>query len=383
VHRAAADWLRANSTGKFFLWVHYFAPHRPFQPPARLARRFDAGYEGPIDGSIAQMNYLMENRIELAPEDLAYMISLYDGEILSVDRRVEHLLATVRELGLDRETLVVFTSDHGEELYERNHYFSHSASIYDTVLKAPLLFRWPGVIPEGRWRGGVVESIDIAPTILDLAGIEAPPQFEGQSLARWIRSGSEPSEPALAFSEIEDRVVSVRSRDYRFIHNPTGFAFPITSESPGAVYPFAAEELYLHRNDPLERSKSFATRCCSGKESTTGTRRAAATKPGKSRPRSRRHWRRSGTSSRTGVREPEAGNLARADGRRSGSHRESPPNSRSPPRANCSRSQRIRPGAKPARPDEYENRRGRSSRPCENRDPSLSARLRAHGRQSH
>jgi arylsulfatase A-like enzyme len=249
----AKGWLRARADRRFFLWIHFFAPHRPFEPSPVLAERFDPGYRGPIDGSIEQMRAITASGIDPAPDDLAHMIALYDAEIRGLDRHVRDLLAALDELGLTGRTLVAFTADHGEELYERNRYFSHSASIYDTVLRLPLVLCWPGHVPAGRLVPGIAEAIDIAPTLLDVAGLPIPPDMRGRSLRAVMEGQAAPDRSHAAFAELEDRVVSVRTERWRYIHNPDGHAFPMEGGETGMLYPIAERELYDHVLDPGER----------------------------------------------------------------------------------------------------------------------------------
>jgi arylsulfatase A-like enzyme len=249
----ARGWMKARADRPFFLWIHLFTPHRPFTPPPPLDELYDPGYAGPIDGSIEQMRRIAVERRELSAADVAHALALYDGEVRALDGHVADLLAALAEAEIEDRTLVVFTSDHGEELYERNYYFSHSASVYDTVLRVPLAFRWPGRIPEGRWVDGIVEAIDLAPTILDLVGEGAPEAFAGRSLVPAILDGDPLDRGRLAFSELEDRVVSVRSETHRYVHNPDGFAFPLSFEGRETVVPIGRAELYDLRLDPRER----------------------------------------------------------------------------------------------------------------------------------
>jgi arylsulfatase A-like enzyme len=258
-HAAALEWLAGRDRRPFFLWIHYFAPHKPFQPPQPYVDLFDPGYDGTISGSIAEMQRITARGTELPARDLAHVVARYDGEIRRFDGMLDDLLRTLRELGLAEETLVALTSDHGEELYERNRYFHHSASIYDTVLKVPLVFRWPGTVPAGRWVPGLTESMDLAPTILDLIGIESPDAFRGTSLADAITRKA-PVRDRIAFAEIEDMVVSARTNEFRYVHNPTDFDVPLGKDDYRAVYPIAREELYAHDRDPAEQVNAAASR---------------------------------------------------------------------------------------------------------------------------
>jgi arylsulfatase A-like enzyme len=266
VRDAALAFLRANGAAArdaaaggtphspFFLWVHYFAPHHPYQPEPALVERFDPGYSGDMDGSLEQVKRISTRRIALAPEDLRHLVARYDGEVRTADGLVADLLNALEEEGLAASTIVAFTADHGEELYDRNRYLSHTASVYDSVLRAPWILRWPGWIPAGRRIEGPVEAVDVAPTLLDLAGVAAPHSFHGVSRAAAVRGRAPvrvPSRPA--FSELEDRVVSVRTAEHRYVYNPSDFDFPLDPEDPSARYPIDREELYDLVTDPAER----------------------------------------------------------------------------------------------------------------------------------
>jgi arylsulfatase A-like enzyme len=257
---AAKGWLRANAGKRFFVWIHLFAPHRPFQPPAPYDTLYDPGYHGPIDGSIAQMDAITAGREGIDAAGLRAMIARYDGEVRTFDALFGELTGTLDELGLTGNTLVAVTGDHGEELFERHRYFSHSASIYDTVLHVPLAFRLPGVVPAGREVPGIVESIDLAPTLLALAGLPVPRTWEGRPLAPVILGRATLDPDHAAYSELEDRIVSLRTLQDRYIYNPDDFAFPMEGGELGLAFPFEVEELYEHADDPGERHDRAADR---------------------------------------------------------------------------------------------------------------------------
>lgn len=253
----ARSWLRGRGAEPFFLWFHWFAPHRPFTPSPWLAERMNPGYRGPINGSIEQMREITASDAPLADADLEQMVALYDAEIRGFDRELGELLRLLETLGLRENTLIALTADHGEELFQRNRYFSHSASIYDSVLRLPLVFSWPGRVEAGEIRGEVAAAIDIAPTILELAGLEVPEDFAGVSLAPAVTGEAGQTLAAadsgrVVYSELEDRIVSARSARWRYVHNPDEFAFPMEGGETGLSFFIEAAELYDHASDPAE-----------------------------------------------------------------------------------------------------------------------------------
>ncbi len=156
----------------FFLFVHYWDPHTPYLPPPPFHRMFYEGNEkDPANSSIEpvfadpQLGGYFKNWL---PEvtDIAFPMAQYDAEIAYADLAVAHLLTRLAELGLERETLVMLTSDHGETMDEHGCYFDHHG-LYDANLCAPLIVRCPATVPTGQRLRGMVATYDIPPTILD------------------------------------------------------------------------------------------------------------------------------------------------------------------------------------------------------------------------
>jgi arylsulfatase A-like enzyme len=185
--KAAKEWLKARPPeGPFFLWVHFFQPHKPYAPPPPLDRLYDPDYAGTITAEVDTLHHIWHDRVALAPEDLEHLIALYDGEVTWSDLEVGKVLATLEAEGLLDDTVVMITADHGEVLYEHDFYFGHDIMLYEPALSVPLIVRAPGLVSEGAVVGAGVRLIDVAPTLLDAAGI--PPgevgRFEGTSLLR-------------------------------------------------------------------------------------------------------------------------------------------------------------------------------------------------------
>jgi len=129
---------------------------------------------------------IWDGKVRLSGQELANVIAQYDGGILYADSLVREIFAGLAEHGLDGDTLVVVTSDHGESLGARGDFSSHG-SFWEEGLRVPLIVQLPDVHPEAeRWRGVVVDdrvqSVDIAPTILGALGISIPETFQGQDL---------------------------------------------------------------------------------------------------------------------------------------------------------------------------------------------------------
>jgi arylsulfatase A-like enzyme len=218
VTQAAREFILKDRSQPFFAWVHLIGPHDPYTPPASTRDHFETGYRGGLDGTRAELVQIHRTRRKLSREELAHIISRYDEEIVAVDRLVESLLAALKARGIENRTLVILTSDHGEELYQHDYFFLHALSIYDSVLHVPLILRLPGSLPAGVVRDEVVQTIDIAPTLFDLLRLTPDARFEGRSLVSDVLSGD------VAFSELGPEIYSLRTRRWHFIYNPKGYS---------------------------------------------------------------------------------------------------------------------------------------------------------------
>ncbi len=175
---AAIEWME-KAPEPFFLFVHYFDPHAPYAPPKTFGER-SAALRFPLEGRAVA---------GLAPAQLERLVQLYHGEVLYVDDALAALLDAVARRSHD-EALVVLTADHGEGLGQHG-WLEHATQLYDEQIRVPLLVRWPGRVPAGRRIATPVELADVAPTLLELAGVASPAPCDGRSLAAAIRDGAE------------------------------------------------------------------------------------------------------------------------------------------------------------------------------------------------
>jgi arylsulfatase A-like enzyme len=193
VNRTADAWLAAHGSRPFFLFLHYWDVHYDYAPGPGYDRMFDPDYKGHITGDNFYFNDAVHEGMD--PRDLAHIVALYDGEIREVDDHIGKLRATLARLGFADHTILIVTADHGDEFFEHGNK-GHHRTLYEEVLAVPLVIYAPGV-PIARRRIDVESSIiDIAPTVLGLTGIEAPPGFEGVDFSSTITgTGPEPVRP--------------------------------------------------------------------------------------------------------------------------------------------------------------------------------------------
>jgi arylsulfatase A-like enzyme len=188
----ASEWLGEQSADDpFFLFVHLFDVHDPYTPPAPFDTMFDPDYTGPIDGRRITSDD-SPVRGDMPPRDLENLIARYDGGIAYVDHQVGELLDRLSALGLDENTLVILTSDHGEEFFEHGHK-THRRQLHMESVHVPLVMRWPASLPQGERVSGYVGIIDLAPSMLAACGIEAPVPLGGVDLLPFARGLAENS----------------------------------------------------------------------------------------------------------------------------------------------------------------------------------------------
>lgn len=196
----AIAWLDENKNSKFFLWVHWFHPHRPYDPPPAYQEAFAGNYTGPAGDQNDFAMKVWRDKIDLPPEDVAQMRGLYAGEVAFTDFQVGMLLDDLARLRLLDNTVVVITSDHGEILYDHEYYFGHDIGLYTECTMVPLVMRIPGMGAPGRRVPGLIQSIDIFPTILQALSISPPARVDGKSLIPLVE-GKATSTTDVGFSE--------------------------------------------------------------------------------------------------------------------------------------------------------------------------------------
>jgi len=154
VTNKASTWLENHKDKNFFLWVHYFDPHAPYEPPPPFSEEYQ-GRE-------------------------------YEGEIAYTDQQIGRLLRKLKSLGLIDDTIIILTADHGESLGEHQEK-THGIFIYDSTLRVPLIFYNPKIFPKSRKISELTCLSDVFPTILDILNIPYNSgQIQGKSLKELI-----------------------------------------------------------------------------------------------------------------------------------------------------------------------------------------------------
>jgi len=172
--------IRSHASQPFFAIAGFFAPHNPLNPPKRFVEMYN-----PIELPLPGMNE-GENRFGLTDSEWQTVKAYYYALITHVDEEVGRILRTLDETGQRENTVVVFTSDHGEHLGDHGQ-SGKGPPGYDSCTHTPLIISAPGHTRHGVKANELVEVVDLAPTILDLCGVQTPPWFQGRSLASLLR----------------------------------------------------------------------------------------------------------------------------------------------------------------------------------------------------
>jgi len=198
----ALAWLDGRRTpGPFFLYVHFMDTHDPYDPPAPFDTMYGAP-GNPGDGfrmNVGTLNDIMMGRQVVTPADFERMEQLYDGAVSYVDAEVGRLEKELENRALAGSTLLVFAADHGEEFLDHGD-LEHTRTLYEEVVRIPLIVSGPGA-RSGIVLDGPVRQVDVAPTILEAAGLSFPDKIEGQSLWGEISRGDAPG-PRPAWMEL-------------------------------------------------------------------------------------------------------------------------------------------------------------------------------------
>ncbi len=266
-------WLARHANEKFFLWLHYLDPHLPYTPsrdclsqiPGVLAPRDDTEYEKGLDQLNTNVrNYLYVERkllkgIGTANDKEIHRLlhdslvkqkellrAVYDAEVIHIDRAVGRVLDMLRNLKIYDETLVIVTSDHGEEFFEHGH-LEHGHSFYQELLHVPLIVK-----PTGHGQARRVEErvsiMSIFPTILELCSVAPPARgLPLPSLAGWWETSAHATKPPLSPHFISQSVLYGESGEAVVFHDRKYIRRNETGSKS------RSEELYDLISDPAER----------------------------------------------------------------------------------------------------------------------------------
>jgi arylsulfatase A-like enzyme len=215
------EFMRENGKSPVFVFFHTYKPHSPFQPLPPYDTMFDPEYTGILKGDIPTITAINMGKIQVTRADLDHLVALYDGEIREMDDQLNELFTFLGQERTAGASLIIFTSDHGEEFGEHGLYGVHSHTLYQELVCVPLIVFVPETNPSGRVIDDQVRSIDIYPTILELVGVKPRRTIQGRSLVALMKNGrrGERAEPAFSERVPEDSpwIRSLRTGEYTYM----------------------------------------------------------------------------------------------------------------------------------------------------------------------
>lgn len=235
--KKAIEILNINKKSKLFLYLHLWDAHAPHTR--------SKGFK----------SYLFDS-----------VDDTYNAEISFLDQEVGRLLRYLEKTYLSDKTLIIFTADHGENLYENDVAFNHE-NLYENVVKIPLIIKHPAL--DRKRINSIVQHIDIFPTILDLLGETSPPNIDGKSLVPVIIGKKKEIRQFSYFEDLTHRKLEIpksarrrgiRMGKYKYIHTLKGENKELYSISPAVNFKIDCEELYNLKLDPQEKKNLAESR---------------------------------------------------------------------------------------------------------------------------
>lgn len=245
---AAVSLMRLNRKDSFFMWIHYQDPHGPYTPRSPYNEMFVNPRLEPIEletnTSVSGIGGIPSYQKLPGHSDYNYYVSQYDGEIRYFDEHFGRLIQALKQLGMYDDALIILTADHGEGMGERDYYFAHGEFVYGNLIHVPLIVKYgsghKGVRPE------IAQTLDIVPTILEVAGIAPGEGYRGSSLLGEIPSGRAIfSEKPGMYALIKDGLKLIKHAD------PPAMELYNLGDDPAETTDLASDARYDSRLGPL------------------------------------------------------------------------------------------------------------------------------------
>lgn len=211
------SFIRSHDRSRpYFAIAGYYAPHPPLNPPREYLARVDRSkVRLPVVGAEESASPALQHMTEEKWRDV---ICAYLAMVAQVDDGVGEILNCIRQRGEMDNTIIVFTSDHGEYLGDHGRIQKWMPG-HDCITRVPCLMAYPPAIPAGRVCDALVEAVDVAPTLLDLCGVQTPAFMQGRSLEKLLSGGTDTHRDAVLtelFDEHGGRQTTIRTRDYKY-----------------------------------------------------------------------------------------------------------------------------------------------------------------------
>lgn len=245
----------SNKNNRFFIFIHYWDTHTPYDPPLKYIKKFEIRERTreltleEIYADIGNPNW--RKYLQYCGKGAKYaeeIIQRYDASINFVDNEIGRLVDFLKKMEILNDTIIIITSDHGESLTEHGIYFDHHG-LYEESIHVPLIIRYPE-LPQNKKISGLVQHIDILPTILDILDIKVNDNFDGKSLLPLINGDQNKIRDYIFVEEnYTQKKRAIRTEEFKYIYSPSerDAKCHYCDRIHGGV-----EELYDLKKDPNE-----------------------------------------------------------------------------------------------------------------------------------
>ena len=244
----AIEFMKEDRKGPWLCSVNIYDPHGPFDPPQEYVDRFDIGSlpeplfrESDLEAQqrLAGVMFQTKARRPTYP-DAKLTLARYWAQIELIDENVGRMLNALEETGQREDTLIIFSSDHGEMAGDHG-LNKKGCRFYEGLVRVPLIFSWPTRLKQGIRSGALVELVDIAPTLLELTGVPVPETMQGKSLLPILEGKADPDKHRdfvrcvyyRALDGPESYATMIRTREHKLVNyhgHKTGELFDLTKD---------------------------------------------------------------------------------------------------------------------------------------------------------
>jgi len=262
----AINLLRSHnlSSVPFFLFIHFWDLHAPYRPIDRFVPQTSQNVRQESRVAIRDVtnqlnNSIWQRRIERWTDGYTYVdefVAAYQSEVLFVDEQIGRLLSEIRQLNLDKNTLIILTSDHGESFCEHSICFDHHG-LYECTVHVPLIIRLPDLLPAETRVKGLVQHIDLMPTLLKLLNVPFSANWDGCTLLPVIEDGASRRSAIYLEEALTEHKIAVRTNRHKYIRAVS--EQDAVCRYCGIVHG-GQEELYDLEQDPLESNNMIQAR---------------------------------------------------------------------------------------------------------------------------
>ncbi len=247
---SARVFLVENYKKKFFLWLHFLGVHSGYRPSKEILSRIEPEeYTGSVHKAVGPvLKKITAGERKVTEYDIEHIRNCYAGELLQLDEWIQEIFDVLKEKHIWDNTLIIISSDHGEDLYQHNNHFFHHPSIYNTSLHVPLIIKFP----DSEYKGIIDQNVsimDFMPTLLEYFGIETEYRMTGESLMPLIRGEVKGKERYVYAESENNKILSIIGDKWKFIYNPDNVEAKTQYGNP---YPIGEEEFYDLKSDRLE-----------------------------------------------------------------------------------------------------------------------------------